>query len=270
MTQALIHLVLGGIGLVYVYPFIWMVSSSLKSPQEFFDRGLSLIPDVALWSNYSRAWTVARFGTYFGNTLFITVFVVMFTNLFASMAGFAIARTRFPGRKLLIGVIVVTLFLPRGYTIIPTFEIVQVLRLTNTLWSIIVVSTAAGMIFNTFLYLGYFSTLHREIEEAAIVDGANFPRLYWYVMLPLAGPMIATVTLFTFIGTWNEFFLPLVFATGKPELRTLAVGMFAFMGENTRDWTLMCAGATITIIPIVLVFLLLQRYFIEGISGAVK
>ena len=102
------------------------------------------------------------------------------------------------------------------------------------------------------------------------MDGAGFPRLYWSIMLPLARPMIATVTLLTFINSWNSFFIPLVFTLGRPDLRTLAVGMYAFVGENSRDWTLMCAGAAITLLPIMLVFLLLQRYFVEGVAGAVK
>jgi ABC-type glycerol-3-phosphate transport system permease component len=264
------HLILVVLGFFYLFPFLWMLGSSLKSINGFFNDGLSLVPDKWLWQNYTDAWTVGRFGTYFGNTVFITVFVVVFTNLFSSMSGFVLARTKIPGRKIIVGVILVTLFLPRGYTIIPTFEVVLKLGLNNTLWSIILVSTAGGLVFNTFLYMGYFTTLHREIEEAAVVDGASFPRLYWNIMLPLAGPMIATVTLFTFISTWNDFFTPLVFTLGNPELRTLAVGMFAFVGEHSRDWTLLCAGAVITILPIVITFVFLQRYFIEGISGAVK
>lgn len=269
-AHLLTHAVLLVIGFFYLYPFLWMLAGSLKSLNGFFTQGLSLVPDAWLWRNYFDAWTVARFGTYFANTVFVTISVVVLTNLFSSMAGFAIARTNLPGKRLLIGAILVTLFLPRGYTILPVFEVILKLGLNNTLWSVILVNTAGGMIFNTFLYMGYFNTLHREIEEAAIIDGASFPRLYWTIMLPLAGPMIATVTLFTFISNWNDFFTPLVFTLGRPELRTLAVGMYAFAGENSRDWTLMCAGAVITIAPIVLVFLVLQRYFIEGIAGAVK
>lgn len=268
--RLLLHLGLVAAGFFYLFPFLWMLSGSLKSLNGFFTEGLSLIPDAWRWQNYSEAWTVARFGTYFGNTVFVTVATVLLSNLFSSMAGYVLARTKLPGGRWLIGMIVVTLFLPRGYTILPIFEIVMGLGLNNTLWSVVLVNTAGGLVFNTFLYMGYFRTIHKEIEEAALIDGANFPTLYWRVMLPLAGPMLATVTLFTFIGTWNDFFTPLVFTLGKPELRTLAVGMYAFVGENSRDWTLMCAAAVISIAPIIAVFLFLQRYFIEGIAGAVK
>lgn len=268
--QIATHVVLLVIGFFYLYPFLWMLAGSLKSLNGFFTQGLSLIPDAWLWQNYADAWNVAKFGIYFRNTVLVTTSVVILTNLFSSMSGFVLARTQIPGRKLLVGAILVTLFLPRGYTIIPSFEIIIRMGLNNTLWAIVLVSTAGGLIFNTFLFMGYFSTMHREIEEAAIMDGAGLLRLYWSIMLPLAGPMVATVTLFTFISNWNDFFVPLVFTLGRPELRTLAVGMFAFVGENSRDWTLTCAGAAISIIPIVLVFLFLQRYFIEGIAGAVK
>lgn len=264
------HVVLLVVGFFYLFPFLWMIAGSLKTLNGFFTQGLSLIPDGWVWRNYVDAWNVARFGTYFQNTVFVTASVVLLTNFFSSMAGFVLARTQIPGRKFLIGAILVTLFLPRGYTIIPTFETIIWLGLNNTLWAVVVVNTAGSLIFNTFLYMGYFSTMHREIEEAAVIDGAGLMRLYWSIMLPLAGPMVATVTLFTFISNWNDFFTPLVFTLGKPELRTLAVGMFAFVGENSRDWTLTCAGAAISIMPIVIVFLFLQRYFIEGIAGAVK
>lgn len=266
----LTHALLLGIGFFYLYPFLWMLAGSLKSLNGFFTQGLTLIPDVWLWQNYVEAWQVARFGLYFRNTVITTVAVVVLVNLISSMAAYALARTRMPGGRLIIGLILLTLFLPRGYTILPTYEIIIALGLNNTLWAVILVTTAGNLVFNTFLYMGYFRTIPREIEEAAIIDGAGFTRIYRSIMLPLSGPMIATVTVFTFISTWNDFFTPLVFTIARPELRTLAVGMFAFVSENSRDWTLMCAGAAITIAPIIVLFVFLQRYFIEGIAGAVK
>jgi raffinose/stachyose/melibiose transport system permease protein len=264
------HVVLMVVGFFYIYPFLWMLGGSLKSLNGFFTQGLSIIPDAWRWQNYVDAWTVANFGTYFQNTVFITFFVVVLTNIFSSMAAFVLARTQIPGKKIYLAIIAITFLLPRGYTILPVFEVILGLGLNNTLWAVILVDTAGGLIYFTFLYLGFMSTMNREIEEAAVIDGASFPRLYWNIAMPLAAPMIATVTLFAFRGTWNDFFTPLVFTLGRPELRTLAVGMFAFVGENSSDWTLMCAAASITILPMIVVFVLLQRYFIEGIAGAVK
>ena len=144
------------------------------------------------------------------------------------------------------------------------------MHLNNTLWATILVETAGGVVINSFLFMGYFNTIHKEIEEAAIIDGAGTLRVYWSIMLPLSGPMAATVSLLTFMSSWNNFFYPLIFSLGNPDLRTLGVGMYAFVGQNSRDWTLVCAGAVISLLPIILVFLFLQRYFVEAISGAVK
>lgn len=266
----LIHLALIAGGLIWVYPFLWTLGSSLKSPSGFFDEGLNVIPKEFEWSNYVNAWNEASFGQYFFNTVFISVCTVVLTLVFTSMAGYVLARRRFPGKKLIIGLIALTLFLPQGYTIIPVFDIIQRLGLLNTLWAIILVQTAGGMIFSTFLFMGYFTTMNHELEDAARVDGAGFNQLFWRVMFPLSGPMLATVALFTFIGSWNSFFVPLVFTLAQPNLRTLAVGMYAFIGLNSTNWTYLCAGSVITLAPIMLVFVLLQRYFVNGIAGAVK
>jgi raffinose/stachyose/melibiose transport system permease protein len=162
------------------------------------------------------------------------------------------------------------MFLPGGYTIIPLFDLVNRLGLLNTLFGIILVQTASGLVFNTLLFMGYFATIGKEVEEAARVDGADLPRTYWHVMLPMAKPMVATVALFQFMANWNAFWIPLVFTIGNPSLRTLAVGVYAFVGENSTGWTYVAAGAVMSILPIMLVFFLLQRYFIEAVAGAIK
>ncbi|HEY4385595.1 MAG TPA: carbohydrate ABC transporter permease [Ktedonobacteraceae bacterium] len=269
-TSVITHIVLLVGGILWMYPFLWTLGSSFKSVNGFFDEGLNVFPKEFLWSNYTEAWNEASFGQFFFNTIFTTVATVLLTLLVTSMAGYVLARTAFPGKRLLLGLIAVTLFLPHGYTIIPVFDIIQKLGLLNTLWSIIIVQTAGGVVFSTFLFVGYFSSIDRALEDAARVDGASFHQLFWNVMLPLSGPMLATVALFTFISAWNSFLIPLVFTLGQPELQTLAVGMFAFIGQNSTQWTYLCAGSVITLAPIMLVFILLQRYFINGVAGAIK
>lgn len=269
-SQLLLHLVLLSGGLFWIYPFLWTLGSSLKSEESFFSSGLNVMPQQFEWLNYVNAWNQAAFGQYLFNTVVTTCLTVVFTLLLTAMAGYVLARYAFPGKKVVVVLIGVSLFLPHGYTIIPVFDIVQRLGLLDTLWSIILVQTAGGMVFNTFLFMGYFATLDRGMEEAARVDGASFHQIFWHIMLPLAGPMLATVALFTFITTWNNFFIPLVFTLGNPDLRTLSVGMYAFIGQNSTHWTCLCAGSVITLAPIILVFVLLQRYFINGVAGAVK
>lgn len=257
-------------GFFWVYPLLWALSGSLKTNTGFLGSGVGLLPDGLNVENYAAAWNGASFGSYFLNSVVITVSSVFFTLLFSSMAGHALARTSFPGRKLLLGVILVTFFLPRGYTIVPIYDVVTRLGLLNTLWSVVLVQVAGGMVFNTFLFMGYFRTVAKEIQEAAAMDGANFHQTYLYIILPLARPMLATLGLFAFIGSWNDFMTPLVFTLGQPHLRTIAVGLYAFTSQTSTDWTMLLAGSVISLAPIVVVFVFAQRHIVAAIAGAVK
>ena len=266
----LTHLALIAVGLLYLYPFLWMLGGSLKSPGEFLSSGLTLLPETPQWSNYLDAWTQGRFGTYFINTVVVALGSTLIVTACAAGAGYALARTSFPGKVALGVALLVLFFLPQSYTIIPLFDLVAELRLLNSLWGVILVTAASGMLIGTFLFSGFFTTLPRELEEAARLDGASTPVIFWKVAVPQAKPMAASVALLHFITAWNAFFIPLVFTLGNPDLRTLAVGMRAFVGENATQWSWVCAGATISVIPVVLLFVLLQRYFVDAIAGAVK
>ncbi|GAB3768010.1 carbohydrate ABC transporter permease [Microlunatus parietis] len=255
---------------VWIYPFLWMVSAALKSPLEVFSSGLNLIPESPVWDNFRRAWVDADFSQYLLNTVIVTFATVLLVLIRCSMTGYVLARYSFFGRKIILGILVATLFVPAGYTIIPVVDLATRLGMLNSLWGMIVALSGGAHVASILLYLGYFRQLPKELEEAAIMDGAGFFRTFFQVMLPLAMPVTATVTLMTFLSTWNAFFLPLVFTFSRPDLRTLSVGMLAFIGENSTDWSGMAAAATISLLPVVLLFILLQRYFVEGIAGAVK
>lgn len=263
-------LVLLGLAAIWVYPFLWMISAALKDPIEVFSAGLGLIPEDFKFENFRRAWVDAKFGRYMINTVLVTVFTVIIVVIRTSMTGYVLARYSFYGRKVVLGILVATLFVPAGYTIIPVVDLAARLGLLNSIFGMVIALSGGAHVASILLYLGYFYQLPRELEEAAIVDGAGFLRTYVSVMLPMAGPVTATVTLMTFMATWNAFFLPLVFTFSRPELRTLSVGMLAFVGENSTDWSGMAAAATLSLLPVVLLFILLQRYFVEGIAGAVK
>jgi ABC-type glycerol-3-phosphate transport system permease component len=269
-VTAMTHVALLVSGLAWLYPLFWALGSSLKSDDDFFTDGLNPMPSHFLWANYLNAWREASFSRYFMNTILITLGTVVITLVVTSCAGYVLARTRFPGRGFCLGLVSATLFLPHGYTIIPVFDLMQRLHLLNSLWSVIIVQASGGVVFGTFLFMGYFMAVDRELEDAAQFDGANFHQTFARIMLPLSGPMLATVGLFTAITAWNSFFVPLVFTLGRPELRTLAIGMYAFIGENSTEWTLLCAGTVITLAPIILLFVLLQRFFVNGLAGAVK
>lgn len=256
--------------LVWAYPFFWLLSASLKTPLELFGKGLNPIPDDPQWSNYVRAWTTGGFSTYMVNSIIITVGAVLLVIVRSALAGYVLGRYKFIGKKFLIGVLVATYFLPEGYTIISVTQITDSLGLLNTHLGVILGLGAGGHVAATLLYTAYFATMPKELEESARMDGAGPIRTFFQVMLPLAKPITASVALLQFLTAWNTFLLPLVFTLGQPDLRPLPVGMIAFTTENHIDQTGMAAAAVISLIPMVIIFVLLQRHFVEAVAGAVK
>lgn len=266
----LTHLMLIVAGIIWIYPFIWMVTASLKTNAEYISGGLSLIPKSFQFENYIRAWDTANFSTYFFNTVFVSVSVVFIVVLLCALTGYVLGRYEFPGRKVIFILVASTLFLPKGYTIIPIYTLVNSLGLNNSLAGVVLAEAGGAHVLFILLFTAFFRGLPKELEEAGQIDGAGFLRTFIQVMLPLAKPTIATTGILQFMYTWNSFLIPLVFTLNKPELRTLGVGMYQFVGEHSVDWTGAAAAASISLIPIILVFVFFQRYFVEGIAGAVK
>jgi raffinose/stachyose/melibiose transport system permease protein len=202
------YLALGALCLVWIYPFLWLVSASLKTPIEIFAKGLNLIPDTPVWENYVRAWGQAGFSTYMLNTVIVTVGTVAVVVFHTALTGYVLGRYDFVGRKVIIGILAATLVVPAGLTIIPIVDLVSALGLLNGHWGIILALAGSGQSAAILLYAGYFRGLPRELEEAATMDGAGFLRVFFYVMMPLAGPVTATVTVLTFLAAWNAFLIP--------------------------------------------------------------
>ncbi|HLZ59513.1 MAG TPA: carbohydrate ABC transporter permease [Ktedonosporobacter sp.] len=253
----------------WVYPFLWAISGSFKTQAGMFQSGASLIPQALDLSNYSRAWVTAGFNTYFLNTVLYSCASTLIELFKSALCGYVLARYQFPGRNLLYKLIVATLFIPIASIIIPQFLLIENLGLLNTRTGVILaLSGAAGALY-VLLFEGFFRGLPEEIFDAAKVDGAGFARTFWLVF-PLAKPIIATVIIFQFIASWNEFNIPLIYTISQPDLRNLAVGMFSFQGEHSFDWTGFAAGSVISFIPILIVFLVFQGYFVRGLAGAVK
>lgn len=270
IRRKLPHLLLIPLVLLWIYPFAWMVSNSFKSDSEILLGGANLIPEEFSLDNFEIAWEEANFAQYTINTVILSVSVVAIVLFVSATSGYVLGRGRLPGRKFIVGALVVTMFLPKGYTVIPTFVLINALGLNNTLAGVILAEAGPAHVMAILLFMAYFAGLPDELEQAAIVDGANYPRIFWSVMLPLAMPVVGTVALFNFISSWNSFLLPLVFTLADEDLRTLGVGMLSFFQENSTQWGPLAAGACITIVPVVLVFLMVQRTFIEGIAGAIK
>jgi raffinose/stachyose/melibiose transport system permease protein len=247
-----------------------MVSAAFKTQDEFFRNGLSLIPESFNLENIKRAWGAGNFNQYFFNSIVITATVVLIVLVTSSTAGYVIGRYSFTGKKLIVGVFVASMTIPLGFTIIPIYELIRMLHLDNTILGIILAEAGGAHVIFILLFSSFFRQIPNEMEEAAKMDGCGFVRTFIQIMLPLSKPIIGTVVIMQSIWTWNSFLLPLVLSLGNPKLRTLSVGLYALKGENVVDWTGISAGATIAIIPIIIVFLSLQKYFVDGIAGAVK
>ena len=259
--------------MICLYPLIWMLSTSFKTMSEVARNTMALLPEAFRWENYVEAWTKGNFGVYFKNSLIVTVTTLLLVLWTASMTAFAIARTEFPGKRLILFALVATLFIPAEATLVPVFHIAKSLGLLNSLAGLIVVSTAGAQVVSIYLIQAYFRTIPRDLDDAARIDGCNLFQMYWHVVLPLAKPVLATVAILTFMGTWNAYLLPLAFTMSKPELRTLPVGLVAFQSgfAFSVNWPLLCAGAAISLMPIIVLYVFLQRYFVSGIAaGALK
>lgn len=263
------HVILIVLGLLWIYPFLWMMSSSVKPNGAVFS-GLGLIPTKFFFDNYSTVWGEGNVGRLFANSVIVSVAGVIITVLVTSMMGYALGRKQFPGKKIVIGVLAALVVLPHGYTIIPVVDLIYALHLDGSLLGIILAEVGGAHIIQLLLYAGYFSQLPDSLEESAMLDGAGYFRIFGLIYWPLAMPVTATVIILQFIASWNSFLIPLVLTLSRPELQTLAVGLYSFQGENLTNYSQMSAASTISLIPVIVVFLVFQRHFIEGMAGAVK
>ncbi len=268
--KGILYIVLCIAAFIWMYPFIWMITASLKTNDEFWGSGLNILPQNPTLENFVRSWNNANFSQYFLNTVIVTVVSVVVVLLCTSAAGYVLGRYEFPGKKVLLGIFMASITIPLTFTIIPIYQLLSSMKLTGSLVGLIVAECGGSHILFLMLFSSFYSGLPKEMEEAAIVDGCGFFQTYVRIMFPLAKPVIVTVVIMQFIWTWNSFLLPLVLTLSNPSLRTLAVGLYALKGEHVVDWTGIAAGASIAVVPIILVFICLQKYFVDGIAGAVK
>lgn len=270
MGDTLTHTLLIVIGFLWVYPFLWMISASFKSQDEFFRNRLKLIPEEFTFDNVIRIWEKANFDTYFFNTAVVTIGTVLLVLVMTITAGYVMGRYDFIGKKLISIIFVASIAIPLVSTIIPTYEIVKGMGLVGTKLGLVLSGSGGAHVVFLLLFSGFYKQMPNELEEAARIDGCGFLRTFFSIMMPLGKPIAVTVIIMESIWTWNAFMLPLVLTLNNPASRTLAVGLYAFKGENTVDWTGIAAGGTIAVIPIIILFICLQKYFVDGVAGAVK
>jgi multiple sugar transport system permease protein len=263
-----VALIVGAI--VMVTPFIYMVSTSFKPQAYVLTFPPQFIPNPATTANYTDALTTQDFLLYFANSLVVAVLATVISVLISSMMAFAFARFAFVGKELIFRVLLAGLTIPAVMLLIPQFVLAKSFSLLDSLPGLVLFYVAASLALNTFLLRGFFASIPGELDQAMQVDGANAWSRYWRLALPLARPAIATVTIFTFLSSWDEFPLALTMIT-TPERRTLPIAIAAFHGENATQWGLVFAASLIAVVPVIIVFIVFQRYFVQGLTaGAVK
>ncbi|MFC4554862.1 carbohydrate ABC transporter permease [Georgenia faecalis] len=222
------------------------------------------------WENFARAWEQGRFSEYMGNSLQVAVVVVVLATLFSIMAGYAFGAFEFRGSRALFYVFLLGIMVPTEAIVVPLFFDLRAVGLTNTIWAIALPQVAQSVAFGTFWMRSYFRGANRSIIEAARLDGAGHSRVLWQVLVPVARPAVVTLVLLTFMWTWNEFLIPLVMSPNA-QLRTAPLGLALFQGQYVQGTTLLAAGAVLVALPMVILYLFLQRHFIQGmLEGAVK
>jgi len=260
----LLHVILTLGAFAMVFPFVWMILTSFKDISQAFVIPPRWIPNPWVWENYPNSLQALPFGRAYFNSFYITLIVVAATLITASMAAYAFAKIDFPGRELLFLLFLATMMVPGQVTIIPLFLIMKQLGWVDTHLALIV----PGALFNAFavfLLRQFIRGIPKEMEEAATIDGCNRWRIYWQIILPLLVPAMAALGIFLFLGSWNNFFGPLIFLN-SPQLFTVPLMLNQFRGQYTIDWTLLMAGSAIAVIPVLVVYIILQRRIIEGIT----
>jgi multiple sugar transport system permease protein len=245
-------------------PFYWMVVSSLKHSNEVFSIPIHWWPQTFVWDNYVDIWQKSSMTTWLKNTLILSVAVTVLQVLTGSFAAYGFAKIRFPGRDLLFVLYLGTIAVPWQSYMVPQFVLMSKLHLTNTLWAIIALQAFGA--FGVFLMKQYFESIPEEISEAARMDGLNEYGIWARIMVPLSMPAVASLSLLTFVNTWNDFLGPLIYLR-DPGIQTIQLGLRRFIDAYNADYALILTGSVLSVLPIAIVFLLGQRYFVEGIAS---
>jgi multiple sugar transport system permease protein len=267
--RVIVYSLLFFVALLFFIPFVWTVTTSLKTLPE--SVGFNLLPKHPSIHAYREALSTYNFSRYFLNSAFLSFVVTMSTLFLSSLGGYAFARLRFPGREVLFFLVLATLMIPNELRLVPVFQMlinfpVVHVNLLGTYQGYFLINLVSAT--SLFLMRQYFLTIPKDYEEAAKLDGAGYFKTYWRVMLPLAGPALAAVTILTFQGAWNDFFWPLIIFLGDESKYTLPLGMFQFRTQFYTQWPELMAASVIAIVPIALIYVFFQRYFVAGVTAA--
>lgn len=265
----IMHMILLSVAVTCIFPLVWMFSSSLKTQDTIFSD-MSIFIKNPCWSNYYDAWTKGNFGAYFFNSVLYTVLVVAGVVFVASLAAYAFARLDFPGKNILFYMFLITMMIPIPGSFIALYVLLSKLKLINTRLGYILPQINAGLALAIYLFKTFFEELPKDLEDSAKIDGCGKLGVYWHIAMPLARPAIAVIVVFNAMAVWNEYLLAMLILSSK-SLMPLQRGLMVFQGAHITQYPLLMAGITITVVPIVSLYLLMQRHIITGITaGAVK
>ena len=274
VIRALLWVLLVIVSFLVIFPVLYIILGSFKENQELLVGGSNIFPTSWITQNYVDAWNQANFAVYTKNSLFLSIGVMLISLVVSSMAGYVFSRKSFPGKEIIYGIFTAFMFINVGsVSLRPLYELATRMKINNSLWPVILFSAGGGQATYIFLCRGYVNSVPKELDEAARIDGCTFFQTYYKVIIPMLKPVMATIAILSFRQGWNEYIMPRVFTMTNDSLRPLTVGvnMLKNAGDGAAAWNIMFAGATIAIIPILLVFICFSRYFMGGLtSGAVK
>ncbi len=264
LTQSVLrHVILCAVGLLFLLPLVWMISTSLKANRQIFAFPPEWIPNPVIWLNYPDVFDYAPFLLYFRNTVFIVGTCVVGVTMSSSLVAYGFARLSAPGKNILFMLMLSTMMLPYMVWMIPLYVLFTKFGWVDTFYPLTVPAFFGSPLY-IFLLRQFFMGIPRELEDAATMDGCGYLRTYWQIMMPLVKPALATVAIFTFMATWNDFLGPLLYLQ-SPEYYTVAVGLQVFLSAHSADWGLLMAASTMVVIPVIIVFFFAQKQFIRGI-----
>ena len=266
VTRVLMWICIILLCIISLFPFFWMVRSSLMTKTEIFGTPMRWLPETIQWQNYRDALTQVPFARYFLNSLFLVVVNIIGKLLSSSLVAFGFSRIEFRGKNIWFAIVIATMMIPWSVLLIPQFMLWNVVGFYNTY---VPLTLPAFFLdgFYIFLLRQFFSTLPRDYDEAAILDGASYFTIYSRIIMPLCKPALMTVCVFTFMNTWNDFIGPMIYLK-DPKMSTVSLGLQMFISQYTTEWHLMMAAATVAIVPMIIMFFFAQRYFIEGMTFA--
>ncbi|HEY0187272.1 MAG TPA: carbohydrate ABC transporter permease [Cellulomonas sp.] len=263
LSAIVLYIVLTVASAAILLPFFWMVVSSLKNNNQIFTVPVQWLPDPAVWQNYLDIWSKSDMASWLRTTLLLSVSVTCLQLFTGSFAAYGFAKTRFPGRDLLFLTYIGTIAVPWQAYMIPQFILMSRLGLSNTLWSIVALQAFGA--FGVFLMKQYYESIPEELSEAARIDGLSEYGIWRRIVLPLSGPAVATLALLTFVNTWNDYLGPLIYLR-DPDLWTIQIGLRSLVSQYNAEYALIMTGSVLSVLPIAVIFLLGQRYFVQGIA----